>query len=74
MVNVYDSVKKKSSGRSAVAMHATERVLRNTVTSILHDFILYNMNVVKNYVTNLSYTFFLNLMGRASPRNFAGMV
>lgn len=42
VVNVYDSVKKKIPERSAVVTHATERVHRNTVTSILHDFIPYN--------------------------------
>lgn len=66
--------KRKILERNAVATHATEKVYHNTATSILNDFISYNMNVVRNYITNLFNNFFLNLMGRASPRNFAGMV
>ena len=66
--------KRKIPGRSAVVTHATERVHRNTATSILNDFISYNMNVVKHYQQTYSIISFLILWGEPRPRNFAGMV
>ncbi len=66
--------KRKTPKRNAVVTHATERVRRNTITSILNDFIPYNMIVVKHYMTKHFIISFLISRGEVSPQNFAGMV
>ena len=64
--------KRKIPEENVAVIHATERVHRNTATSILNDFILYNRNVVKHYSTNLFNNLFLNLTGRGPAPKFRG--